>query len=110
MEVGQVRCLGEGRTDHHTHGAEPCGPVRGGSAVASSALVHHGLRDGAPVVQPRALELGTSGLEVAASTNTPRPVPAARSSAGASEPKPRYGETVTASEHSGEPSDSQVRA
>ena len=43
-----------------------------------------------------------SGLDVAASTNTPRPLALAVSSSGCSDPKPRYGEAVTASAASGE--------
>src|SRR5215217_6619689 len=43
-----------------------------------------------------------SGLEVAASTKTPRPCDAAVSRIGCSEPKPKYGETVTASAASGD--------
>src|SRR4029077_12718995 len=42
-----------------------------------------------------------SGLEVAASTNTPRSCAAAASSSGRNDPNPRYGEAVTASAASG---------
>ncbi|SKT99372.1 Uncharacterised protein [Mycobacteroides abscessus subsp. abscessus] len=45
---------------------------------------------------------GASGLEVAASTKTPRSPSRARSSKGDNDPNPRYGEAVTASELSGE--------
>lgn len=47
---------------------------------------------------------GPSGLEVNARTKTPRPVCAARSSAGRRDPYPRYGLTVIVSAASGEPS------
>ncbi len=43
-----------------------------------------------------------SGFEVKASTNTPQPCCSARAKKGSSEPKPRYGETVSASANSGE--------
>ena len=43
-----------------------------------------------------------SGLEDAATTNTPRSCAAAVSSSGRSEPNPRYGDAVTASAASGE--------
>ena len=51
-----------------------------------------------------------SGLDVRASTKTPRPPCRAASIAGDSEPNPRYGETVTASAHSGDRSSSHAWA
>ena len=60
----------------------------------------------APTVSPCSVSArcteAPSGFEVKASTNTPRPLASARAKNGSSEPKPRYGETVTASADSGE--------
>jgi hypothetical protein len=44
-----------------------------------------------------------SAFDVLASTNTPRPAASAVSRAGASDPKPRKGESVTASAANGAP-------
>src|SRR5699024_632442 len=51
-----------------------------------------------------------SWFDVAAKTNTPRPVCAASSNTGCSAATPRYGDTVTASARSGELSESQASA
>ena len=58
----------------------------------------------APKVVPAGYTLAPVWFEVRASTKTPRPVCSAMPIAGAREPKPRYGDTVTASDARGESS------
>ncbi len=84
-----------------TRPTEPIGAAPAFAAAACAAVV-------AATVAPSGVRAcctsAPSGFDVRHRTNSPRPVARASSTAGASDPNPRYGETVSASPASGEPS------